>query len=396
MRLTFYSNAPWAPTGYGTQTAQLTRRLAAAGHDVAIAANYGIVGQGGRWEGMTVYPQGIDTYSNDVLSAHHIHHTKGQPAWLLTLFDVWVIEAANLAQHHVASWTPIDHSPVPPKVAAWAREHYTIAMSQFGRATLAASGIEAQYAPHALEPDFRPAPSDSRAKMGVDPDAFVVMVNGANKGNHPPRKAWAQMLQAFSVFASRRKDAVLYLHTDRWGQGGVDLGLLAMACDIDPDRIRFAEPYAYKTGSIDSARLAELYTMSDVLLATSMGEGFGIPVIEAQACGTPVIVTNFSAQPELVGAGWTVGFEPYWDDAQAAWLAYPRVMDIVRRLDEAYEAKGDAGLRGQAIAKAAEYGADKVFAEYWTPILADMERRLTPTRNERRAARKKRSVSVCR
>ena len=42
MRLLWASNAPWAPSGYGAQTLQVVKRLKAAGHDIAVAANYGL------------------------------------------------------------------------------------------------------------------------------------------------------------------------------------------------------------------------------------------------------------------------------------------------------------------------------------------------------------------
>jgi glycosyltransferase involved in cell wall biosynthesis len=139
--------------------------------------------------------------------------------------------------------------------------------------------------------------------------------------------------------------------------------------------------------------LASFYRSADVLLATSMGEGFGIPVVEAQGCGTPVIVSDFSAQPELVGAGWKVGGQPWWDEAQESILFTPAISAIVNRLKDAYAARGDNGLRERAVAKAAEYDTDKVFAERWVPLLVEMEKALAApapplNRAERRRLKK--------
>jgi glycosyltransferase involved in cell wall biosynthesis len=98
-----------------------------------------------------------------------------------------------------------------------------------------------------------------------------------------------------------------------------------------------------------------------------MGEGFGVPTIEAQACGTPVIVSNFSAQPELVGDGWIVDSQPWWNPLQEAWFCTPSVPDIVKSLNEAYEAKIKHSTK--AVKFAEQYAAETVFDKYWKPIL---------------------------
>jgi glycosyltransferase involved in cell wall biosynthesis len=74
----------------------------------------------------------------------------------------------------------------------------------------------------------------------------------------------------------------------------------------------------------------------DVLLNPAMGEGFGITVLEAQACGVPAIVTDFTAMREVCGAGWHVKHQPYWTGL-GSWQAIPDVDDIVSALEECYD-----------------------------------------------------------
>lgn len=383
-RILWVSNAPWAGTGYGQQTAQVVPRLA-IDNDVAIVANYGLEGAPTVWDAkgvpVPVYPRGYDIWSNDVIPAHMHDWSNRNPNaqhLLMTLFDVWVFKGPRWADWPVASWVPIDHLPAPAEVEKWCKQSYVapIAMSKFGKAMLENAGIEGFYVPHAIEKVFQPTNSlknvngksvETREFLKIPKDKFVVGMNAANKGVVPNRKAFGENLLAFSMFASKHDDALLYLHCDRTpSAGGIDLMHLIEAVGLKEHQYQFVDPYLYRAG-ISQNVLAAIYTEIDVLLATSMGEGFGIPTIEAQACGTPVIVSEFAASTELVGDGWLVGGQPFWDAAQRAWFHLPAVPQIVESLEAAYN-RG-RGRSDKAIEFAKQYDADTVFESHWKPTL---------------------------
>jgi len=77
------SNAPWATTGYGQQTAQAVPRFKKAGYDIAIAANYGLEAAASTWPtpygDVPVYPRGHDQWSNDVIPAHMYDWYRHEP-----------------------------------------------------------------------------------------------------------------------------------------------------------------------------------------------------------------------------------------------------------------------------------------------------------------------------
>jgi glycosyltransferase involved in cell wall biosynthesis len=54
-------------------------------------------------------------------------------------------------------------------------------------------------------------------------------------------------------------------------------------------------------GFVDDADLPTLYSAADLFAYVSLYEGFGLPLLEAMACGTPVIASNVSSLPEVVG-----------------------------------------------------------------------------------------------
>ena len=385
LRVLWYSNAPWAATGYGQQTAQVIERLAKENHQVAVHAMYGLAGSASSWNGFKIYPQGLAAYSDDVVVAHTMewaNQDPSTPTLLITLFDTWVLKSDSLKTlKNIASWVPIDHQPTPPDVLAWCERDNVrpIAMSKFGSRMLDLAGVEHLYVPHAIEPVFQPTESITLANgnkmtgrefMGWEEDRFVVSMVATNKGSQPARKAWAENILAFSIFAKDHPDAVLYLYTEPDGaMAGINLPTLLDAVGVSKDKYKVVDQYAYRHG-IPQNVMAAMYTASDVLLACSMGEGFGIPVIEAQACGCRVIVSNFTAQPELVGDGWTVEGQPWWDAAQKSWFFTPNVPDIVNALKSAYNAPRSRSE--DAITHALGYGADQVFEQYWKPTMKEL------------------------
>lgn len=377
MRILWASNPPWVSSGYGQQTLQVVRRLVADGHEVAIAANWGLgatVCNRPELPGVPILPMGHAEVGNDILPAHYAMWAEGGPTLLLGLYDVWKYDPARFEDIPSAWWTPVDHDPVPPLVADWARAHPTIAMSRHGQRAFATAGIDARYVPHAIESSVF-SPGDKRAArddLGWDHDAFYVLVNATSHGM-PMRKSWDQLLDAMGRFMDRHPLARLHLHTSHQGVGGPDLRDLCAASGIAPDRVSWAPQYPYLAGLIGVDHMASLYRAADVLLAPSKGEGFGIPVIEAQACGTPVIVSDFSAQPELVGGGWLVDGQREYDVVQRSWWFTPFTTSILARLEEAWDAVGDPYLREAAIAKASEYDADLVYDRYWRPLLPELE-----------------------
>jgi glycosyltransferase involved in cell wall biosynthesis len=402
MRIAWYSVGPHGPSGYGQQTALMLERLAADGHEVAVLSNHGHRSGLRGWPTpsgavIPVWPEGLARGSVDVVDDQARAHFGGERGLVVTLYDTWVLrkppdDRFPWADQLVASWTPVDHYPVPREVLKWARAHRTIAMSRFGQQALAESGVSSDYIPHGIPPVFQPMERD-RAALGLPEDAFVVLIVAANNGRNPCRKAFPEMLAAFAAFAADHPDAVLHLHTDPEHPNGYPIKWLLSHLGVPGRQVFLTDPLIYALGDTTQEQMAQRYAAADVLLATSMGEGFGLPVAESMATGTPAIVTDFSAQPEVVGeTGWKVGYQRWFDTDAKAELATPSIAGIRDALEQAYEERGTENAAARSLAAQthirAEYDADTVYAEKWRPLLAELESELTPNRAQRRAKRK--------
>ena len=391
MRIGFTSNAPWSPTGYGVQTTEFTTSLKNAGHDVAIMANYGLAGTTIEWNGMPVMSQGMDAYSNDLTPSQMrwwFSKSQQQPCLAMTLYDVWVYSSPEWDELPIASWAPVDHKGVPDGVKAWferkGKGKWAIAMSRFGEQELLEAAVERDrlfYAPHSFNPAiFNPTPSDVRAELGIPEDAHLTMINSANKGVSPVRKSWGEMLTAWAKWAKNRDDAYLYIHSDVFGlANGVKLQPLLEAVGASVNRVRIVPQFEYRMG-IPAETVAKLYSAADVFLMASKGEGFGVPLIESQACGTPVITTDWTAMTELCGSGWLVDGQEEYDPLQGGWWKTPSVPQIIKALEASYAQKKDAKARKAASKKAVDFAKDYatpvVYDTHWRPILKELEGRL--------------------
>lgn len=378
--LLWHSNAPWSTTGYGAQTALFTPLLAKH-FDLGISAFYGLEGNQLQFnEDVKVYPgQGI-SYGNETIQGHALAHFGGElrDGIVLSLMDVWVLDPGIWRTMNVAAWCPVDHDPLPPLVRRFFAETQAvpIAMSEWGQERLAE--FDPLYVPHGVDTSiYKPYDhAESREATGLPEDAFVVGMVAANKGQ-PARKAFPEALQAFAEFRKRHDDAVLYLHTEMLGKSeGVALNVLVESLQLPEGSVLFADQYRVQFEPFAPSLMAKVYSGLDVLLNPARGEGFGLTVLEAQACGTPAIVTDFSAMSEVCGAGWKVEWDREWS-GQLSWQARPKVPDILESLEHAYRMPDGTreALSAQAVEHAAKYDADLVMDEHFLPALEAVQER---------------------
>ena len=134
-----------------------------------------------------------------------------------------------------------------------------------------------------------------REKYGL-PWQFVLFV-----GNFNPRKNLERLMRAF---ARMKATTGLPHELVIAGEQGWKFDKATALRDIDcADKVRFI-------GYVPDADMAALYTLAEVFAFPTLYEGFGIPVIEAQCCGTPVLTSNTSCLPEVGGDG-AVYVDPY-------------------------------------------------------------------------------------
>lgn len=111
-----------------------------------------------------------------------------------------------------------------------------------------------------------------------------------------PRKNIEHVIRCFSKLVSqepRMRDAVLVLAGKKGWQFDEILHEI--------ERTTHAQNHIFVTGFVDDSDLAPLYSGALAFVYPSLYEGFGLPPLEAMQCGTPVITSNTSSLPEVVG-----------------------------------------------------------------------------------------------
>ncbi len=401
MRILWSSNARTAPTGYGNQTNIFVPALQSKGHEMAIFAYYGQEGFPMKdQDGILTLPRLSDSWGNDIILGHMDYH---QAELLITLCDPFVLDPNAYGRVPWAAWTPIDSVPaLPANVAVLQHARWIWAMSKFGQGQLEAAGLGSKitYVPHGVDTEtFKPiSRSEARQRLGkylgadLD-DKFLVVINSANKGA-PSRKGFYEMFSAFKMFSDDHPRAMLYVHSDRKGIWmGENLDELAALVGLDPAKVLIVPEYPYHMGMLPGKYLNDVYNAGDVLLQLSHGEGFGIPILEAQASGCPVIVTDFSAMSELCFAGLKVRGRPFMHVPGATQHIADVTMAVacLNLLHEYVRNGMGEGMRAKARDGAMAYDYRKVLDEYMLPALHKIQQELAGAADKKlaRAAKRK-------
>ena len=181
-----------------------------------------------------------------------------------------------------------------------------------------------------LGTDLRPAPPDRveavRRRLGLDGPYLLGL------GTVEPRKDLPTLVRAFAALAGELPHRLVLAGLAGWGSGAL---AAAVAASGVADRVLHA-------GYVPEADKAALLSGADVFVYPSRYEGFGLPVLEAMACGAPVVTTTGGSLPEVAGDAATL-VEPGDDHALAAALA---------KLAGDPAAREDAAVRGRRRAAA--------------------------------------------
>jgi len=209
------------------------------------------------------------------------------------------------------SWPVIGNRVVPyvgvlpvesgPLCNTWAnslgRLDARLIISQYGTDQCKKAGLPATHIPIGMDTEAWRMPVDGeveilRETMGIEPHEFVVLTVADNQ----ERKNLSATARAISILKHKHKVNVKWILVTRVGSKvGWKLADLAIEHDIVEELVTFER-------GIEHSRLWVLNALADVFLLTSKAEGLCMPIIEAMACGTPVVATHATALMEHLQA----------------------------------------------------------------------------------------------
>lgn len=386
LRSLWNSNASWTNSGYAVEQRDLLTRLAKDGWPVAQSAFWGLEGypieSPKGHEGIKFYPKMGDSWGTDAMF-HHGRDFKANVVF--SMQDVWTLNPEYLSKINVwIPWVPIDKDPVPPGVLNNLKYAYKIlTFSKYGQKQLEKQGFASTLILEGTDTNiFKPMDQAlCRKEVGLPQDAFVFGMVAANKEN-PPRKGFQEALQAFKLFHDRHPEAVMMFHSQQQAPGGFPIPGFAEYLGIR-EKCFFVNDYVAVYGS-DSSVIAKEMNAFDVLMHPSHTEGFGLTVVEANACGKPALVNNCTSMPEITIDGVTGGVAetgtPRWT-SDNAWVYPADVKSLYEKMEMVYKMvkenpeKTARDCRANAVDN---YNIDTIVKEQWIPLFEELQETLIP------------------
>jgi glycosyltransferase involved in cell wall biosynthesis len=356
----------------------IVERMKKEGFEIRTQAFFGLMGGKATIDGIETYPRLNTPWGEDGLV---IHGKEMQADVVFTFQDVWPFDPNWLKQvKYWIPYTPIDGLPLSPAIKSklgFASE--IVSISKFGKTTLQDSGFSSTYIPCAVDTKvmYKRDKEKAREMFKLPQDKFIFGVVAANKDN-PSRKSYQEIIDAFTEFSQNHDDAIIFIHSNLVdSQGGFPIkdycavkGILNKVFMLDNYTMQF---------KLDREALSNLYSCFDILLNPASSEGFGVTIIEAQACGVPVIVNNCQSMPELCGSGeiCEVGFKRWGGVGQ--YFEQPNIQSLLSKMNVLYKRvkKDDKGkISRDAIEFAKKYDIDLLWETKWLPYLLKLEARV--------------------
>lgn len=213
---------------------------------------------------------------------------------VLTLHDIIFLEKRNSSNHSLyQEFGRIYRRLVVPRILKKCHKIITVSNFECARIKealgLNESVITSVY--NGYNEHFKPLENSyDVTKKYIDAKDFLFFL-----GNTDPKKNVPRTLKAYSIYLekSTAKSPLLI----------ADLKEDVLDIILKEQNIFWIKPYLRCPGYIANSDLVYIYNGAKAFLYTSLRESFGIPSLEAMACGTPVVTSNTSAIPEIVGDG---------------------------------------------------------------------------------------------
>ena len=343
-RVLFVSEASYLNTGYATYSREVIARLQATGkYDIAEFSVYGTVDHKDRgsipWKNYPNMPEAGSPEQNEAYKSDGGNQfgkwrfervcVDFKPDIVCTIRDWWMdafIQHSPLRKYFNWIWMPtVDASPQNEEwIDSFATADTVLTYSDWAVDVLkehSPSINVKRSAPPSASEEFKPVADKNahKAQMGVNPDWKIIGTVMRNQR----RKLFPELFEAFGKYLKEtgEKNTYLYCHTS-YPDNGWDLPkhlidsevmsrvLFTYVCG-NCDKVSFSHfadtvqpcascgQFASKLTSVSAGAsrnvLAGIYNLFDVYIQPASSEGFGIPIVEAAACGVPVMATDYSA-----------------------------------------------------------------------------------------------------
>ena len=189
--------------------------------------------------------------------------------------------------------------------------------------------------------------------MGLQDDDFLIGSVGCNYEND--QKGFGSLIEAYKLFKTKYQRSALYIHTDIHSNGVCNWDKVARSMGVS---VMFPDQLSLYLNRFGGDHMRDLYNAFDLFVLPTKGEGFGIPIVEAQMCGTPVCVSHNTTGPELCRTGTTMT---------------ERVEDIEWFMEHF---RGRPVNRRDSRDAIMDYSWDSVWPNYWEPVIKTLEGKL--------------------
>lgn len=413
MHILYCSNNPTGQSAYSIQAKKHIAWLLEVGYEVTVFSFDTVAYRqelefelsDGTVKTVQLYPRYVDAWGNDIIQ-ELFKLVKAD--LIITSYDHFVQSSSwhVLGENHLAL-APVDCDPAitltidnlqPARWIAGTSLHAKRMIEQ----SLRAINIYRQvhYLPYSINTEtFKPLHKSlkerkrlgrqvlyDKLELAKQGDKFnyeefmsgiVLSTIGVNNAS-PARKNYLVALQTASRLQETYKNVYLYIHTDinvAWG--GVDVLGLARKFKNLEGRVIFPAPHLYHYRYFDENYVNAVYNASDLYLQPSVGEGFGMPVVEAQSAGTTVIATDATALSEVISeASYLVPTicDVYFDHDRRHFLPSPEFFYVMARtaLDAPEDKKEFASELNREFARL--FDDKEVRTKHFEPLLRMVEK----------------------